>query len=447
MPLSRKDAEHVFNSLREGTVPERGLETFAVGIERQRGELHRLLREAKEGEGRVKFLRGDYGCGKTFMAQLALQDAQNPQLADGGHFNFATSFVVVSDNDLHFHKFDELYRKVVNALSTRSCRRGALTDILDRWIGSTEERLLEAGVSDDDPQFDAKVRQRLDQQLAAMTSGQAPEDMVRVLGAIFDLKAKGDLEGAGALLAWLSGSGNVAAKYKNLAGIKGDISSSDAMAYLRGVVEIIKAAGYDGLVIAIDEAETILRMRSDVRGKSLNGIRQIMDAAKEYPGLVWLFTGTPDFFDKRRGVAGLEPLHDRIQFRKPGGVASLRQPQLELTTFDRIRLFNVALKLRELFPSLPQEDLQQRASDGFIRQLVDKETEGYKGDMGVVPRKFLRDFVDVLDLCEQDPAYDPTVSYGFEVGDLNEVEARRLEGKGTYDPEPGEEAGYARVEI
>jgi hypothetical protein len=304
MPLSRKDAEHVFNSLREGTVPERGLETFAVGIERQRGELHRLLREAKEGEGRLKFLRGDYGCGKTFIAQLALQDAQNPQLADGGQFNFATSFVVVSDNDLRFHKFEELYRKVVSGLGTRACRRGALPDIIDRWIGSAEEVLVKAGVADDDPDFDAKVRQRLDEQLAAMTGGQVPEDMVRVLGRIFDLKAQGDLDSAGALLSWLSGSENVNAKHKNLGGIKGDISSSDAMAYLRGLLAIIKAAGYDGLVIAIDEAETILRMRSDVRGKSLNGIRQIMDAAKEYPGLVWLLTGTPDFFDKRRGVAG-----------------------------------------------------------------------------------------------------------------------------------------------
>ena len=69
------------------------------------------------------------------------------------------------------------------------------------------------------------------------------------------------------------------------------------MAYLRGVLEIVKAAGYKGLVIVIDEAETILRMRADVRGKSLNGIRQIIDAADRYPGLLWMFTGTPEFFD------------------------------------------------------------------------------------------------------------------------------------------------------
>ena len=110
---SQRDREHIFERLRSGVVPERGLEAFAVGIERQRTEVGRLLDLAASGEGVFKFLRGGYGCGKTFMANLVVQDA----LERG----FATSFVVVSDNDLHFHKFDELYRKVVSGLSTPAC--------------------------------------------------------------------------------------------------------------------------------------------------------------------------------------------------------------------------------------------------------------------------------------------------------------------------------------
>src|SRR5438093_9602693 len=123
--MAFRDAAHIFQRLRSGTVPERGLEAFAVGIERHRKELQRKLDEVKSGEGDVKFLRGGYGCGKTFMANLVVQDA----LERG----FATSFVVVSVNDLHFHKFDELYRKVVSGLSTPACPQGALGDVLDRW--------------------------------------------------------------------------------------------------------------------------------------------------------------------------------------------------------------------------------------------------------------------------------------------------------------------------
>ena len=117
MSLSKSDTDHVFQRLRDGLVPERGLDAFAVGIERQRAEMRRLLELAEDRRGRFKFLRGGYGCGKTFMARLAVLDAQ----ARG----FATSFVVVSDNDLHFHRFDDVYRKVVQELGDRRRARAA----------------------------------------------------------------------------------------------------------------------------------------------------------------------------------------------------------------------------------------------------------------------------------------------------------------------------------
>ena len=404
--LTAKDVEHVFESLRKGLVPERGIDTIAVGIEKQRGELHRQLELAGGGEGTIKFLRGGYGCGKTFMARLALLDAQER--------GFATSFVVVSDNDLKFHRFDDVYRKVMTELGTSSCPRGALSDILDRWIARVEDALIAAGEDEDAADFDEKVQQRLEADLASLTGGQAPQDFIRVIQTIFRLKQAGEVSEAGALISWLCGSGNVAAASKKVAGIKGDIGSRDALDYLRGVLEIVKAAGYKGLLIVIDEAETILRMRSDSRHKSLNGIRQIADAASSYPGMLWLFTGTPEFFDTRHGVAGLTPLHDRIRFLKQGAFASLRQAQLELVPFDAERLRSVALRLRELYPSATRSVLEERVSLDFIDRLVAEVTKGFRGDVGVVPRQFLREFVTQLDLVEENDDYVPMELYGFD---------------------------------
>jgi hypothetical protein len=409
--LTAKDVEHVFESLRKGLVPERGINTFAVGIEKQRGELHRQLELAGGGEGTIKFLRGGYGCGKTFMARLALLDAQER--------GFATSFVVVSDNDLKFHRFDDVYRKVMTELGTSSCPRGALSDILDRWIARVEDALIAAGEDEDAADFDEKVQQRLEADLASLTGGQAPQDFIRVIQTIFRLKQEGEVSEAGALISWLCGSGNVAAASKKVAGIKGDIGSRDALDYLRGVLEIVKAAGYKGLLIVIDEAETILRMRSDSRHKSLNGIRQIADAAGSYPGMLWLFTGTPEFFDTRYGVAGLEPLHRRISFSKQGSFASLRQPQLELSPFDAERLRSVAMRLRELYPSGSRSVLEERVSLDLIDRLVAEVTKGFRGDVGVVPRQFLREFVTQLDLVEENDDYVPMELYGFDPSRMN----------------------------
>jgi hypothetical protein len=420
--INEREVEHVFESLRKGLVPERGIDTFAVGIEKQRGELHRQLDLVKNGEGSIKFLRGGYGCGKTFMARLALLDAQ----ARG----FATSFVVVSDNDTRFHRFDDVYRKVMTELGTASCPRGALGDILDRWIGSVEETLIEAGEDDSATDFDDKVRNRLNADLVSLTGGKAPEDFIRVVQAVFDLKQAGDVAEAGALVSWLCGSGNVAASAKKAAQVKGDIGSRDALHYLRGVLEIVKAAGYKGLVIVIDEAETILRMRKDSRHKSLNGIRQIADAASSYPGLLWLFTGTPEFFDTRQGVAGLAPLNERIGFQRSGDFASMRQAQLELKPFNADRLKSVAVSLRDLYPAGDRGRLESTVADSFIDRLVEEVTTGFKGDVGVVPRQFLREFVTQMDLVDENENYDPAEQYGFkpEISKLKPEEQNAMSG-------------------
>jgi hypothetical protein len=437
MSLTRRDIDHVFERLRSGVVPERGIDAFAVGIERQRAEIGRLLDMAAGNEGVFKFLRGGYGCGKTFMARLAILDAQ----AKG----FATSFVVVSDNDLHFHKFDDVYRKIMQELSTNSCPRGALPDIIDRWIAKVEDAVIAGGINEDDPDLDERVAARLGEELASKTAGKVPEDMVRVLRTVFKLKQDGNLGDAGALLSWLGGSANVAATTKRLADVKGDIESRDAMDYLHGILEVVKMAGYRGLVIVIDEIETILRMRQDVRGKSLNGIRQIIDAAAGFPGLLWVLTGTPEFFDTKRGVAGLAPLHDRISFQNFNGVASLRQAQLELKPFDRVRLRDVALRLREMYPTADRASLERKVTVSVVERLVAKVTEGFRGDVGVVPRQFLRQLVSVLDLVSEEGVAPEDI--GLDTSAMTEDEHRLLAGTYPCDPEPGDDAGYSPTDV
>ncbi len=46
MAISKRDIEHIFERLRSGVVPERGLEAFAVGIDKQRTEIHRQFQKS-----------------------------------------------------------------------------------------------------------------------------------------------------------------------------------------------------------------------------------------------------------------------------------------------------------------------------------------------------------------------------------------------------------------
>jgi len=415
MTVASKDIRHIFERLREGMVPERGLHAFAVGIDIPMGEINRMLTLVSENEGGSKFLRGDYGCGKTFISQLTMIEAINR--------NYAVSKVVVSPNDTHFHKFDEVYARIVGNLQTSMAKGGgSLGDCIDRWIAKIEDRLISEGEDEGRYDFDNMVKQRFDQELADLVQEEAGPDFIAVIREYFRLKQEGNIPSAMQLLAWLSGSKNIAAAVKKSAGVKGEISSSSALTYLKGILLIIKKAGHPGLVVVVDEVETILRMRSDIREKSLNGIRQILDATPDFKGIFWLFTGTPDFYDNRKGVAGLPPLHDRIFFRKSGDFVNIKQPQLELKPFDRARLIEVSVRLRELYPSENKNRILHHVSDDFITGLVDQITRGFGGVVGIIPRQYLRELVDVFDLIDQHEDYDPAKEYKIKIRDMSPEE-------------------------
>jgi len=195
-------------------------------------------------------------------------------------------------------------------------------------------------------------------------------------------------------------------------------------------------------VIVIDEAETILRMRRDVRAASLNAIRQIVDAADKFPGLLWAFTGTPTFFDDRQGVKGVEALHTRIKYEEFNGVASLRQPQLALKPFDKERLLKVALKLRSIHPDLAPDEAERRLPKELIEQLVESVTQGFHGDVGVVPRQFLRKFVNILDLLADDAELDAHTLLGFTPATLTAEEEAVLAGRSLEAPPADNDGGF-----
>jgi hypothetical protein len=434
-----QDIAHIFERLRSGTVPEKGLDKFAIGIDKPLNEIRRQLNLISTGEGAFKFLRGGYGCGKTFMSQYTLLEALNN--------NFAVSFVVVSPNDTQFHKFDDVYHRIVSGIRTPMAASGALEDAIDRWISRIEDRLADE-IGDNADDFDDQVKLRFETELSDLTKEAAGNEFINVLKAYFEAKQEGDYQTASSLISWISGSKNIAAGAKKKAGIKGEISSTSALLYLKGILSITKKAGHSGLVIIIDELETILRTRTDVRSKSLNGLRQIIDAAKDFPGILWLFTGTREFFDSKKGVRGLEPLHDRIKFTESAGFVSLKQPQLALQPFDKQRLKEVALKLREIYPSQNKSRIFNLVDDDFLNSLCDFVTEGLKGDVGIIPRHFLREFVTVLDLVEENDGSDggdeyiPKDAYNFPSSSLSEADQCIVDGKDLSDMDDDSGSGY-----
>ena len=116
--------------------------------------------------------------------------------------------------------------------------------------------------------------------------------------------------------------------------MRGELDHFGALGFLQGLLTVLRDSDYAGLVLVLDEVETLQRMRSDVREKSLNALRQLMDEVDSgrFPGLYLLMTGTPAFYDGQQGVQRLAPLAQRLQtdFATDARFDNPRAPQIRL---------------------------------------------------------------------------------------------------------------------
>ena len=218
---------------------------------------------------------------------------------------------------------------------------------------------------------------------------------------------------AEALLAWVGGQPNVGAAAKRYAGVKGDLDHFGALSFLQGLLVILRDSGFSGLVLVLDEVETLQRVRSDVREKSLNALRQVIDEidSSRFPGLYLVITGTPAFFEGPQGVQRLPPLAQRlaVDFSGAHRFDNPRAPQVRLQNVDLPRLEAVGRKIRDLYAegAAARGRILERADDAYLSTLARAVTGGLGWRVGIAPRVFLKKLVqDVLDRIDLHPDFD-----------------------------------------
>ncbi len=431
--LSPARREDIISALRRGTVPASGLDAFAVGIETFAPALDAELSRVASGVAGFKAVRGEYGSGKTFFGRWLQEHAR----ARG----FASSEVQINETETPLHRLETIYRRSVERLCTADAAAGTFRSVIDGWFFALEQDVLA------DRSVDAADIDRLTEKTESlMESRLAPISKVApafagVLRAYRRALAEGETALAEGLISWLAGQPHVAAHVKRAAGIKGDLDHFGAAGFLGGLLLILRDSGYAGLVLVLDEVETLQRMRTDTREKGLNALRQWIDEidAGRYAGLYLLITGTPAFFDGPQGVQRLAPLAQRLQvdFGTDPRFDNPRAAQIRLPTFDLPSLVAVGRRIRDIFADGSPEEQRIRAKvdDAYVQTLAQAVAGGLGGKIGVAPRLFLKKLVaDVLDRVELHADFDPRKHYKLTLstGEMT-VNERAAAGVSTVD--------------
>jgi len=402
----------IVNALRSGLVPNQGLEHFATGLDPLVSAVNEELDFVSGGKGLSKWIRGEYGTGKTFAARYLCARARQRK--------FATAEVQISINDTPLHHLEAVYRRLIERLETAADGPNAFQAIVEGWlyqVGDEVTRLR--GISEDDPGFADATEQRLEDKLADLSKRNPA--YAQVLRAYHRATHEGDFATAQGLLAWLAGQPHTDRSVLKAAGTKGKVDGQASLTFLAGLLQLLKQSGYGGLMVVLDEVETVQRMNSQTREKSLNALRQLMDmlAKEELPGLYLVVTGTRDFFEGYKGLKALAPLYQRVQvnFGEDGRFDNLRAPQVRLLPFTDERLLTVGTRIRDLYPAKNPDRVGQRIDDRFLRALVSQVTAGFGGKVSLAPRLFLRELIDVMDRVDIHEDYDPTTHYRLELED------------------------------
>lgn len=415
--VSPRRRREVIDALRRGTVPHNGLDLLAVGLDRFDTALDAELDAVASGGAVFKAVRGEYGSGKTFFTRHLAERA----LRRG----WATAEVQVSETETPLHRLETVYRRICESLRTASVPPSAFRSILDGWLYTLEADAVAADPSlatASDVRVAQSVEKLLEHRLGAVSS-KTPA-FAQALRGYRASSLAGDAVNADGLAAWIGGQPHVSAAVKRVAAVRGDLDHFGAMAFLQGLLTVLKDAGHPGLLVVLDEVETLQRVRTDVRDKALNALRQLIDEvdAGRYPGLYLVVTGTPAFFEGPSGVARLPPLAQRLHtdFTTDARFDNPRAVQVRLAGFTHASLVELGVRVRDLYASSDEtsDRIVTTVSDAYLGDLASAVAGALGGRVGVAPRVFLKKLIgDVLDRVDQFSDFDPRTHYALTVLD------------------------------
>ena len=391
------------NSLKGGVVPRVGLNYVTVG---RTAEIDALLRDVEmiaEGGASFRFIVGKYGSGKSFL----LQTIRN--------YVMAKNFVVV-DADLSPERRLQgtrgqglaTYKELIRNMSTKTKPEGgALSLILDRWISSVQQQVLEeTNLAPTDPALQKQVEKRISTVIGSLNEMVHGFDFARLLTLYYQAYCSDDDETKAKVLKWFRGEYSTKTEARAELGVGIIITDDDWYEYLKLFAAFLKQAGYAGMLVLIDELVNIYKIPNAITRqynyeKILTMYNDAMQGKAHHIG--FLLGGTPQCMeDPRRGVYSYEALRSRLaEGHFSGEHKDLLSPVIRLLPLTNEEMLILIEKLADIHAGL--YEYQQIVTQQDMVDFIQVEFGRIGADSHITPREVIRDFIEVLDIVYQNP--------------------------------------------
>lgn len=392
----------ILNSMAAGVVPNIGLEYIHVGRKQEVNAILADLNNIAQGAGAFRIIEGQYGSGKSFLLQLARNNAmQRGYLVADVDLSPERRLAGTKGQGL------KMYRELIGHLSTKARPNGnAMESLLQAWILSIQNQLNGEGIMPESPNYDDTMYKRLHMTASAMQEYIYGYDLGRVLMAYWEGYRKDDDELKQAALRWLRGEYDRLTDAKRLLGVQQIIKDDTWYEFVKLLARLSTRLGYKGLLVLIDEEVNLYKITNRVSRennyeKLLSIFNDIMQGRAEYIG-VYLGGTVQSVEDTSRGLFSYAALQSRLQTSHlvRAGMTDFSGPIIRLKTLTMEEIYLLLERLQEVFcahhklktPLLSQSELM-----AFMATV----SERIGADKLLTPREVTRDFITLLNLLHQ----------------------------------------------
>ncbi len=416
LELKAFEARAVIEDLRKGSVPIDYVPSFTVGRQRWLTFVEEDLDHyIAEGGAKVRFINGDYGDGKThFMSvvrHLALQKG------------FAVSFVVLT-REVPIHKFEVVYQTIVRQL--RGTFEGAgIRGLVDTWAESLAPDLA----NQDGSSFQERLT-ALSEELRALPGMDLnfANALVGLVNNRFGLVGEGEaaeerLQAREVLYQWFEGS-RVAKRELKPFQIFETLSKTNSKRLLGSLIAFLRYRGYQGLILLMDELETVIAQSASIRNAAYENVRLLIDNTEHAQYLHIFFSIIPDVILSEKGFKSYDALWSRVRSIGEGKRLNYRSVLIDLhrTPLKTEELIALGQTLRRIHETAYRWD-----GAAVTDELIEKVCAAQKR-MGLLSevRLFVKQIIRILDMAEQGEAPGEDLAEQI-VASQREVEQEKVE--------------------
>ncbi|MGD9687955.1 MAG: BREX system ATP-binding domain-containing protein [Desulfobacter sp.] len=389
-------ARSIIEELRKGSVPVEYVPVFTVGRQKWLSYIEDDLENyIAQGGAKVRFISGDYGDGKThFMSVVRLLAMEK---------GFAVSFVVLT-RDVPIHKFETVYQSIVRQLQGNFNGMG-IRNLLTAWLDSLSPEFIDvkAGaatekctalaeelreIPDMDINFANALAAIVSNRFAPMEEGENEETR------------KADRE---ILMHWFDG-GKVTKRELKPFQVYEYLTKTNARQLMNSLILFLRRFGHQGLILLMDEMETVVAMGASVRNAAYENVRLFIDNSETAQYLHIFFSIIPDVLVSEKGFKSYDALWSRVRsigasmgdakrLNYRGVLVDIHQTPLQ--TEELVDLGRCLLSLHGIAYRWSPQEL---VTDKVIEDICINQKK-----MGVISevRLFIKQLIGVLDLAEQ----------------------------------------------